>query len=474
MAETSPSDSAARVNLFVGLGFLVLAAGAWFLVQLKLAFPSFIEDSALLTYGRLRPLAMNATVYGWTTFAGVGAAYFLVPRLTGAALSRAEIARAWTPVAAIITTAHVLAPWLGLSEGRELLEAPWYLDVALIVALTVPTVLVTQTLLQRREPTIFVTLWYVVGGLYWLVGTLVVAVLPGLTSVAAALQGAFAWSSILGLWVLGLGIGVGYYVILRETDQPLFSRTLAQAGFWTLAVAQAWVGPVRLIFGPAPDWLETVAVTLSVALFVGAVAVATNFVRTLEGAWDRVSESPALRFTIVGTVGYLLIAALWSISAFRSVAAVVGFTQWWDGIVYGLVLFTSLAFLAGFYHHAFPRLLGRRLYSEDLATTNLRLHIVGIGGSMVLLLIAGLVAGFTWAGGSYSGLVPAAGETFSATTDGVGLLWALLVIFGILASAAMLTFVLHMYRTFTSGDAAPREVVVTAAAPNPTAEAEQA
>lgn len=462
MAETSPSDSAARANLFVALGFLVLAAAAWFLTELKLAFPSFLEDAAVLSYGRLRPLAMNASIFGWVTFAGIGAAYYLLPRLTGTQLAQARIARPWTFVAAAITALHIIAPWLGFSEGREMLEAPWYLDILLILALAVPTVLVTRTLLERNEPTIFITLWYVVAGLYWLVGTLVIAVIPGLTSVASALQGAFAWSSLLGLWVLGLGIGLGYYVILRETGQPLFSRTLAQAGFWTLAVAQAWVGPVRLVYGPAPDWLETVAVTLSVALFVGAVAVATNYVRTLEGAWDRVAGSPALRFTLLGMVGYLLVAGLWSISAFRSVAAVVGFTQWWDGIAYGVVMFTSLALLAGFYYHAFPRLLGRDLYSFALARTHLRLHVVGIGGSMVLLLIAGLVAGFTWAGGAYSGLVAPAGETFAATTDGVGLLWALLVVFGLLASTAQLVFVNQMYRTFTSGAAAEQEILVTA------------
>ena len=464
MAETSPSDSAARAHLFVALGFLVLAASAWFLAQLKLAFPSFIDDSAILAYGRLRPLAMNASVYGWVTFAGIGAAYYLVPRLTGTQLARARLAQTWTLPLAVIAALHILAPWFGLSEGRELLEAPWYLDIALILALEVPLIVVTQTLLRRNEPTIFITLWYVVGGLYWLVGTLILSVIPGFTSVAAALQGAFAWSSILGLWVLGLGIGLGYYVILRESEQPLFSRSLAQAGFWTLAVAQAWVGPVRLVYGPAPDWIETVAVTLSVALFVGSVAVATNYIRTLDGAWDRVGASPALKFTLVGMVGYLLVAALWSISAFRSVAAVVGFTQWWDGIVYGIVVFTSLAFLAGFYHHALPRLLGRELHSMRLATTNLRLHVVGIGGSMVLLLIAGLIAGFTWAGGSYSGLVQAAGEGFAATTSGVGLFWSLLVIFGILAAAAQFTFVNQMYRTFTSGAPSEREVLVATGA----------
>ncbi len=463
MAETSPSDSAARANLFVALGFLVLAAGAWFVTQMKLAFPSFLEEAALLSYGRLRPLAMNASVFGWVTFAGIGAAYYLLPRLTGTQLIRARLANSWTYVAAAVAAVHVISPWLGFSEGRELLEAPWYLDIALIVALAVPTVLVTQTLLRRNEPTIFISLWYVVAGLYWLVGTLVIAVIPGLTSVASALQGAFAWSSLLGLWVLGLGIGLGYYVILRETDQPLFSRTLAQAGFWTLAVAQAWVGPVRLVYGPTPDWLETVAVTLSVALFVGAVAVAANYLRTLEGAWERVTQSPALRFTLLGMVGYLVIAALWSISGFRSVAAVVGFTQWWDGISYGIVIFTSLAFLTGFYYHAFPRLLGRKLHSEKLARTNLRLHVVGMGGSMVLLLVAGLVAGFTWAGGAYSGLVAPAGESFSATTHFVGLVWALLVIFGLVAAAAQLAFVNQMFRTFTSGAPAEQEILVSAA-----------
>jgi len=460
VAETSPSDSAARANLFVALGFLVLAAGAWFLAELKLAFPSFIEDSALLSYGRLRPLAMNASVFGWVTFAGIGAAYYLLPRLTGTTLIRARLAQTFTPVAAVVAAVHIIAPWLGFSEGRELLEAPWYLDIALIVVLAVPTVLVTQTLLRRREPTIFISLWYVVAGLYWLVGTLVISVIPGLTSVASALQGAFAWSSLLGLWVLGLGVGLGYYVVLRETEQPLFSRALAQAGFWTLAVAQAWVGPVRLVYGPAPDWLETVAVTLSVALFVGAVAVAANYVKTIEGAWDRVAESPALQFTLLGMIGYLVIAALWSISAFRSVAAVVGLTQWWDGIAYGIVTFTGLALVAGFYYHAFPRLLGRELHSMSLARTNLRLHIVGIGGSTVLLLIAGLVAGFTWAGGALLRLVPPTGGSFGVSNGGGGLLWAILVIFGLVAAAAQLAFVNQMYRTFTSGAPAAQEVLI--------------
>ena len=456
------NDSAARRHLVAAVIFLVVAGFFTLILFVKLAYPTFLERQAFTTYGRLRPIALSTTVLGFLTLMHLAAIYYLVPRLTGGRLWNERLANLGLWLVVGVNVAAVVALAAGYSEGREWLELPWWLDIAVVAMLGVPTAVVTRTMRDRTEEGLFVSLWYFLAGLYWMTALLVVGAIPNLYGAASQIQSSFFVSGATELWLVGIGIGTAYYLVPKITDNPLFNRRLALIGFWTLAFAGGWVGQSRLIYGPGPDWMETTASVFSLALVVAALAVVTNLVGTMRGKWSMVRDSAVLRFTLIGALLYLLVAILRFVQSLPSVAAIIGLTSFADGTLM-LTLFglTSL-WAAGFAYHALPRLIGRQVYSDWLTALHLRATLVGAGLLAGLLWLAGLVSGYSWAAGALTGSYVAVDTGFTNTLDQVRLTyslagWAALILF-----AAQAAFAYNIYRTITSGAPTPHESLIPA------------
>lgn len=459
LAPAEP-DSAARRHLIVATLFLLVAGFVTLLLFAKLPYPAFLGRQAATTYGRLRPIALSTTVLGWLTLAHLAAIYYLVPRLTGARLWNERLANVGLWLAVLVNVAVIVVLAAGVTDGREWLEIPWWLDIAVIVMLGVPTVVVTGTVRNRREEGLYVSLWYLLAGLYWVAALFVVGNIPNLYGAAAQIQSSFFVSGLTELWLVGTGIGTVYYLIPKITGNPLYSRQLALIGFWSLAFAGAWVGQSRFVYGPAPDWLETAAAVMSVALLVAALAVVTNLVGSMQGKWEMVRESAALRVALAGTVIYLLVAVVRVLQGFRSVAAVIGLTTFGDGTIVLVLFGLATLWAAAFTYHALPRLIGREIFRDGLATLHLRLTLLGVGALSALLWVAGLISGYSWAGGALSGAYAAAGEGFLNTLQQVRLPYILAFLAAAVMFAGQAVFAYNVYRTFTSGTAAPHELLV--------------
>ena len=84
-----------------------------------------------------------------------------------------------------------------------------------------------------------------------------------------------------------------------------------------------------------------------------------------------------------------------------------------------------------------------------------------MGLTSALLVGAGLVSGYSWAGGSFTGVNP----TGAGWGDLVGmssLLVGLSILTGLVALLGQLAFCLVTFRTFTSGRAAAQEILALA------------
>ena len=132
------TDSAARRHLIAAVIFLLVAGFFTMLLFVKLAYPNFLGGQAFTTYGRLRPIAVSATVLGFVTLMHLAAIYYLVPRLTGARLWNERLANLGLWLAVGVNVAAIVALAAGYSDGREWLEIPWWLDVAVVAMLLVP------------------------------------------------------------------------------------------------------------------------------------------------------------------------------------------------------------------------------------------------------------------------------------------------------------------------------------------------
>ncbi len=220
------------------------------------------------------------------------------------------------------------------------------------------------------------------------------------------------------------------------------------------------MGQADFIYGVAPDWLETVAAAMSLALVVPALAVAANFAGTLQGRWGEIGESIPLRFVLTGAVGYLFVAVLVGLQGFRSVAVIVGFTSWSEGTLYATLFVVAGLWAAGFVYHAVPRITGRRLFSPRLAILHLRLTTWGGGAAAILLWAAGVISGYTWAGGAFAGAGTGSAEGFLETLRSVYPLYMLAGVAALVVFTGQVIFVYNVLRTFTSSAAGDLEVLV--------------
>lgn len=452
-------DVAAKWHIVMSTALLAVAGVVWVVGMVELRFPGTLTGP--FSYGRVRSVALLLAVIGWLTLSLSGGVYYLLPRLTGTPMRGEGLALAGGVATAGVTLAGALVVLLGWGDGSGPFALPWWAALPLFVTLLAPMVVTVSTVRHRQEPNVYVSLWYALAGVVWLPLLYLVGAVAEPSSLAGALSESISLFGLSNLWVAGVGVGLAYYVLVKDTGNPLASRQLARVGFWSLAFASAWSGVAPLMFGPIPDWLEAVAFLMTLALPVSALANAANLALTAEQAWAERRDRPVVAAVLAGSFFALTTAALTSFGTVRSGAAVVGLTPYWDGVLYGSLFGAGGLFVAAWSYQALPSISGRRMAGTGLARLHLRLTFWGVGLTSALLVCAGLVSGYSWAGGSFTGVSP----TGAGWGDLVGmssLLVGLAILTGLLALVGQLAFCLVIFRTLTSGRAAEQEILALA------------
>jgi len=449
------ADSAARRAMLASLVFAVIGAAATVLMLIKVSVPGLFDTASIAGYGRMRAIALNSFVYGFGGLASTGLAYYMTPRLAGAALARQRLANLGAAGHTFVVTIGLASIALGITDPLELAEFPLLVDLGLFSSMVIPALIVTATVRARTERTIYVSLWYVLAGVWWLPALYFVGNVPGTTGLGTQLQSSFMVGGLIGAWLPMVGIGAAYYVIPRATDRALFSRPLAQAGFWSLAGTGLFASVTRYGSGAAPDWLETTGTVFSLGLIVAAVATLANLAGTANGAYGEIRESTPLRMIGGGLVVYVAIAALLSVQGFRSIDAVVGLTSWYEGLILATVLAAAPLLLIGAMAYALPQIAGRRLV-DGLAKRGISATLWGGSVTGLLLVISGLVTGLGW----NTGAVPNSGEEYVRTTGLIDTYQLLAILSALVAAAGIAMLTLVILRTYTSGEAIASEVLV--------------
>src|SRR5690554_698803 len=80
---TADQSSRTAVLTWLSSSVFWLLLGSFFGLasSIKMHLPEFLTASEFLTFGRIRPVHLNAVTYGWASMAGIGVALFLIPRL---------------------------------------------------------------------------------------------------------------------------------------------------------------------------------------------------------------------------------------------------------------------------------------------------------------------------------------------------------------------------------------------------------
>src|SRR6185436_13231640 len=146
----------AIATVFWGLaGFLVGV-----IIALQLAFPALNFDLPWTNFGRLRPLHTSAVVFAFGGNALIATSFFVVQRTCRTRLALGNLA--WFvfwgyQLFIVLAATGYLA---GVTQSREYAEPEWYVDLWITVVWVAYLAVFLGTLLQRKEPHIYVANWF--------------------------------------------------------------------------------------------------------------------------------------------------------------------------------------------------------------------------------------------------------------------------------------------------------------------------
>lgn len=388
------SATPALVCLTLAMVWLVWGSVFGLLASLKLHLPDWLVSQAWLTFGRIRPAHLNIVGYGWCSFAGVGIALWLIPRLLKTRLVGARYALWGAGLWHAGVTLGVAALLAGWSDGMEWLEFPWPVDILLFLGGGLMGVPLALTLLQRKVHHLYVSVWYLAAGLLWFPVLFAVANIPGLhVGVQQATMNWWYGHNALGLWFTPLGLAAAYYFIPKVVGKPIHSYNLSLIGFWGLAFFYSQVGGHHLIGGPVPSWFVTMSIVQSMMMVIPVVAVAVNQHMTVWGHFQALRHSPTLRFIVLGTMLYTLASVQGSLESLRSVNAVTHFTHYTVAHAHiGLYGFFSFVMFGAIYF-VMPRITGWEWPFPRLIELHFWLVTAGFGIYVVWLSIGGWLQG---------------------------------------------------------------------------------
>jgi cytochrome c oxidase cbb3-type subunit I len=380
------------------LFWLILGSLAGVLVSLKFHFPDFLVNNIELTFGRIRPVHLNAVVYGWASMAGVGVVLWLLPRLLKTELVGGRYAASscilWN-IALLIGAYQILT---GHTQGMEFLEVPWHTDILIIFAGAIVAIPLFLTLAHRKAEHLYVSGWYFSAALIWFPVIFFIGNVPGIfTGAEQAIVNWWFGHNILGLWVTPIAVGCAYYFIPKVLGVSVYSYRLSLIGFWALALFYSQVGVHHLLGGPVPIWLQTLSIVQSVMMLIPITAFIINMYSILKGRWSVVKYSPTLRFMLIGASMYAGASVQGTLEAIRSVNYLVHFTHYTVAHAHlGLYAFFTMIMFGAMYF-VLPRVTQSEWPYPKLISWHFWLSLLGIILYFVALTIAGIKQGFALA-----------------------------------------------------------------------------
>ena len=416
--DTAPSVAAVEASCrlpvllfaYSGLKWLVFGAVLAMLASVQLYQPTFMEGCAWVTYGRLRPAAVNALAYGFALQTAFALALWLIARLGRVALTNplgiAIAGMIWN----IAVTVGVFGILAGDATGFDLLEFPLYAAVPIFASYACIAAWALATLHQRTERTLYVSLWFVLVALLWFPWILSTAQgfllgwhPPGV--VQAIVAGWFG-NNLLQIVLTSFALAVLFYFVPKAVNRPLANAGLAQTGFWLLLLIGGWAGLGQL--SAVPAWIPAVSGGANVLVVVPVLALLVSLWQTAAGGIaDAWKDNTPFRFMVVAAVlllGVTLRNAIFGGGHFTQFTFFA--TARTDIVMLGVFGLAALGAL----HHIVPRLTTGEddLPSEGLADLAFWAAVLGV-------LAVG--AGFSLAGFAQGGVNSNAAKDF--LKDGV-------------------------------------------------------
>jgi cytochrome c oxidase cbb3-type subunit I/II len=405
------NDKVVRQFLLATLIWGIVGMLVGVLIATQLSFWQANFNTAFLTFGRLRPLHTNAVVFAFVGNMMFAGTYYSTQRLVKARLASDFLSQVhfwgWQ---AIIVAAAITLP-LGLTRGKEYAELIWPINLAVTVIWVVFAVNFFWTLARRREPSLYVAIWFYIATIITVAMLYIVNHLSLPTSFTHSYplfggvqDGLVQWwygHNAVAFFLTTPILGIMYYFVPKAAERPVYSYRLSVIHFWSLVFVYIWAGPHHLLNTALPEWLQTLGMTFSLMLWAPSWGGMLNGLLTLRGAWHKLRTDPVLKFFAAAVTFYGMATFEGPLLSIKSVNALGHYTDWIIAHVHAGALGWNGFMAAGMTYWLLPRLWSKPLHSVSLANLHFWLGTVGI-----LLYVSAM-----WTSGITQGLM------LNATTE---------------------------------------------------------
>ncbi len=410
VSQNLEQDSVLRASIDRSLRhpvmFFLTSGAAWLAVSIilgvissaKVHSPGFLDGCGFLTYGRTQAAHLNALIYGWGFQAAFGVIVWMLSRL-----SRQECRAAGM----ILTAGHVwnfgvsvgiIGILAGFGTGMPWMEFPSFCWPVLLLSYFAIVVWSLVQFKVRPPGHVYISQWYLMAAMIWFPWVFITAnvllhIMPGNAVMAAGIN---AWykSSLIFLFFTPVALGTAFYLVPKVSGRPIHSYSLAQLGFWSLAVIMPWAGMQKLTGAPIPYFIPYLGAAATILFFIPAFTAAVNILRTAIADPEVANNSPTLRFTMAGVIGLIVMAVA---AVFLNIPGkTLEFTQF-SMSGYGFEILSIYGFFSfvmfGAIYFIVPRVTRREWLSRRLIKWHFFPSIYGVAIIALIAIFGGIQQG---------------------------------------------------------------------------------
>ena len=359
---------------------------------------------------------------------------------------------------------------MGLTTSKEYAELEWPIDIAITVIWVIMGINMIGTILKRRQRHIYVAIWF------YLATLVTIAVLHIFNSLELPVTAFKSYSVYAGVqdalvqWWYGHNavafflttpvLGLMYYFVPKAANRPVYSYRLSIVHFWSLIFLYIWAGPHHLLYTALPEWAQNLGTVFSVMLIFPSWGGMINGLLTLRGAWDKVRESPVLKFFVVAITGYGMSTFEGPLLSFKSLNAIGHYTDWIVAHVHIGALAWNGFMAAGVIYWLAAKLWKTKLYSTKLANIHFWLGTLGILFYAIPLYVAGFTQALMWKDFNPDGTLVYG--NFLETVTQIMPMYAMRAFGGILYLVGFLLLAYNIFKTAKAGSTVEDELAEAA------------
>lgn len=372
----------------------------------ELIWPTIDFGQFWLSFGRLRPLHTNGIIFGFGVSALMATGFYSVQRTSHVTLYAPRLAwfvcYAWQLIV-LLGGLSLLAGWTSTKEYAEL---EWPFDIAITIVWVCFGVVFFGTIATRKIKPIYISNWFygaliIVISMLHIVNNLAIPVSidKSYSLFAGAQDAVVQWwygHNAVGFLLTGGFLGMMYYFLPKLAGRPIWSYRLSVVAFWAFVYSYIWAGPHHLHFSAIPEWVQSLAMAMSLILLAPSWASMINGIMTVSTAWEKLRTDPALKFIVLSLAFYGLATFEGPMMAIRSVNIVSHFTDWTIGHVHSGALGWNAMVTYGVFYYLVPRLAGTALYSVRLANLHFWMALAGTMLYVISMWAAGVSQGLLW------------------------------------------------------------------------------